>query len=749
LTTTASQDQNQYRAVFSNSQGSAISSAATLTVQFAPTITMSPTGQTVAAGNKVTFTAAGSGDPSPTVQWQVSTNGGGTFTNISGATATTYSFTTTASQDQNQYRAVFSNSQGSAISSAATLTVEYAPTITKNPISQTVTAGNSVSFTVIASGNPAPNVQWQVSTNGGSTFNNISGATSTTLTLSSITIGLSGNQYRALFTNSAGSATTNAASLTVDFVDNFNRADSTNLGSNWTTVLGHFGISSNQAAGQSGSVDLAQVNGMSLTDTAVSGAVNVGTTGERYASVFARRDAAGNMYVAILGVNRTGNPAGSPTAALLYRFTPGLAGTISGGWSLLAYTVLPTPPNTGSADLRLEVTGSGLQTTLRLYLNGVLTLTFTESQTALSGVSNNPLNGPGGVGMLSIDAGTTYGNFFAGAITPPSAAFADAFNRSNSFYLGNPWSVQIGGFELSGNQAVPLSSVSLAALYGYSQGDVAEQANADLSGVAAGGQLYASLFARRDALGDMYVGMLGINLAADPRAAVLVWLYQPGNPVNNGWTLLNFSYVSGGATSGTLTFDVIGTALTVTFGTTTVSTSSSALAGPGSIGILNVFTPTSFSNFSVVSPPPQALDGTPLTGTGVVPLTANELAPVVTAAEQRWQAAGLSTAQLAKFEGLQFVVTTLSSGMLGEYVPGTIYLDATADGYGWFMDPTASPVTTQVDLLTVVMHEMGHALGLPDITTPGSTDLMAQALAKGIRRLPSVADIDAAFAASY
>jgi hypothetical protein len=87
----------------------------------------------------------------------------------------------------------------------------------------------------------------------------------------------------------------------------------------------------------------------------------------------------------------------------------------------------------------------------------------------------------------------------------------------------------------------------------------------------------------------------------------------------------------------------------------------------------------------------------------------------------------------------------LSSGILGEYVPGTIYLDATADGYGWFMDPTASPPATQVDLLTVVMHEMGHALGLPDITAPGSTDLMAQALAVGLRRLPSMADVDAAF----
>ena len=183
------------------------------------------------------------------------------------------------------------------------------------------------------------------------------------------------------------------------------------------------GISGNKAAGLTTPglpyvVDLAQLNRMSLTNAADSALVNVGTTGERYAGVFARRDAAGDMYVAMLGVNTTGtphNPASTPTAALLFRFTPGLAGTTSGGWSFLIFKLLPTPPNTGSANLGLDVTGTGLATTLHLYLNGTLTLTFVESQTAAIGVSQHPLNSAGGVGLLSVDAGTTYGNFIAGA----------------------------------------------------------------------------------------------------------------------------------------------------------------------------------------------------------------------------------------------------------------------------------------------------------------------------------------------
>jgi hypothetical protein len=141
---------------------------------------------------------------------------------------------------------------------------------------------------------------------------------------------------------------------------------------------------------------------------------------------------------------------------------------------------------------------------------------------------------------------------------------------------------------------------------------------------------------------------------------------------------------------------------------------------------------------------PQLLAGAP--GAGTASLSLEQLQAVAAEALGNWQAAGLSASQLALLQGAQFEVTNLPSGWLGESLGNVVLIDATADGYGWFMDPTASPSANQVDLLTVVMHEMGHALGLPDITTPGSTDLMAQALAAGIRRLPSLADVDAAFA---
>ena len=90
----------------------------------APTVTLDPANATVIEGNTATFTSAASGSPTPTVQWQLSTDGGSSWADISGATSGSYTTPTLLlSDDQNQYRAVWTNSQGTATSNAATLTV--------------------------------------------------------------------------------------------------------------------------------------------------------------------------------------------------------------------------------------------------------------------------------------------------------------------------------------------------------------------------------------------------------------------------------------------------------------------------------------------------------------------------------------------------------------------------------------------------------------------------------------------------
>lgn len=137
-----------------------------------------------------------------------------TFINVTGATSTALSFTTSAGQSGNEYRAVFTNSLGTVTTAVATLTLLTAPVVTSNPVSQIVAAGHTVTFTAAASGNPTPTVQWQVSTDGGKTFVDIAGATSKTLTLSALAA-LNGRKYKAVFTNSQGSATSAVATLTV------------------------------------------------------------------------------------------------------------------------------------------------------------------------------------------------------------------------------------------------------------------------------------------------------------------------------------------------------------------------------------------------------------------------------------------------------------------------------------------------------------------------------------------------------
>ena len=95
-----------------------------------------------------------------------------------------------------------------------------APVITAQPVSTTVSTGQTAQFTVAATANPAAGFQWQVSSDGGSSWKNLtetapySGVATTTLRVSAST-GLNSSRYRAVASNSVGAATSGAATLTV------------------------------------------------------------------------------------------------------------------------------------------------------------------------------------------------------------------------------------------------------------------------------------------------------------------------------------------------------------------------------------------------------------------------------------------------------------------------------------------------------------------------------------------------------
>ncbi|MGI5183642.1 Ig and FN3 domain-containing protein [Dactylosporangium sp. CA-152071] len=93
------------------------------------------------------------------------------------------------------------------------MTVNTTPAVEGHPQSQTARAGTSVTFTATASGRPTPAVQWQ-SVDSGGTWTDLPGKTGMSVSLTAA-MNLTGLQYRAVFTNSVGSVTSSAATLTV------------------------------------------------------------------------------------------------------------------------------------------------------------------------------------------------------------------------------------------------------------------------------------------------------------------------------------------------------------------------------------------------------------------------------------------------------------------------------------------------------------------------------------------------------
>jgi hypothetical protein len=145
-------------------------------------------------------------------------------------------------------------------------------------------------------------------------------------------------------------------------------------------------------------------------------------------------------------------------------------------------------------------------------------------------------------------------------------------------------------------------------------------------------------------------------------------------------------------------------------------------------------------------------------------LSQAELDFIVEAAIARWAAAGATAEQIAAMRAVQFSVEDLAGLQVGASGAGTIKLDVNAAGWNWFIDETPNDDLeftgsgtqlsaadqkgasgTRIDLLTVVMHELGHQIGLADQYGAEDRDeLMAGIINAGERRLPGADDAPAA-----
>lgn len=172
----------------------------------APAITQQPTGASVTVGQAATFSVIATGTDPLTYQWNM--NGA-----VVGSDSNTFTIAQAAAgQTGAQIYVNISNSVGATKSNTVSLTVNAAataPTISQQPMSDTVTAGQTATFSVTAAGTAPLTYQWFM--NGAA-----AGTNASTLSISQTTTAETDAQIYVKISNSAGSATSNTVVLTVN-----------------------------------------------------------------------------------------------------------------------------------------------------------------------------------------------------------------------------------------------------------------------------------------------------------------------------------------------------------------------------------------------------------------------------------------------------------------------------------------------------------------------------------------------------
>jgi HYDIN/CFA65/VesB family protein/glycosyl hydrolase family 123/carboxypeptidase family protein/Ig-like domain-containing protein len=375
-------------------------------VVVAPTITTQPANQTVAAGQTASFSVTATGTAPLSYQWKK--NGAA----ITGATSSSYTTPTTTSSDNGaQFTAVVSNTAGSVTSSTATLTVNaaaVAPSITTQPASQTVTAGQTATFSVAATGTAPLSYQWQKS------GTNIAGATSTSYTTPATTTSDSGSTFQVVVTNSAGSVTSSAATLTVNAASYLLSASPTSLS---------FG---NVNTGSSSTL-----------------AVTLKNSGNSNVSI-------SNIAISGAGFNVSGVSAGTiltpgQSATLNVSFAPAATGSVTGSVTVAS--------NATNSPATVSLSGNGVQASAAFPVwvsPGLLRVGQTDAPGTTSSISLSSARGETvdtQVIMQAPAGGLTNVNLSASALTGPNGASIPSSNITlyREYYIAVTGTAGYGG----------------------------------------------------------------------------------------------------------------------------------------------------------------------------------------------------------------------------------------------------------------------------------------------------------------
>ncbi|MBI2966501.1 MAG: CxxxxCH/CxxCH domain-containing protein [Bacteroidetes bacterium] len=330
------------------------------------TVATNPSNSTICAGSNTTFTSTSTSIPAPSVKWQRGNPGYTDITAGLDAPNTTYSdFTTstltlTGSETPINgylYRAVFTNINGSATSTAATLTVNASPTITTQPSNQTVCISVNANFNVVTSaGSPA--YQWQMSSDDASWVNVANGTpagvtytnpTTATLTANG-TSALSLYYYRCVVMAGGCSRNSNSATLTINTVP---------------AASGAITGTSSVCQSQTGvAYSVAVISGATSYSWTYSGTGFIIATGAGTNSItadFSASATSGNLTVR--GTNGCGNGTVSPDYTITVSSSvPAAAGAITGYASTCQTQTYPysVSPISGATSYTWNYSGTGL-----------------------------------------------------------------------------------------------------------------------------------------------------------------------------------------------------------------------------------------------------------------------------------------------------------------------------------------------------------------------------------------------------
>ena len=347
--------------------------------------------------------------------------------------------------------------------------------------------------------------------------------------------------------------------------------------------------------------------------------------------------------------------------------------------------------------------------------------------------------------------------------------------------LGNS-SQSTGTFSTQGQAGPAIGSVVVVAAQGLMTWNVLYPAGIGTTGLTVDGAVVKTIYGPIAATsGVNFAGVFG-TLAAGPHGYTIIATDTQGNRSQYSGT---FNVVAAGpsptigsvvvvAAQGLMTWNVQDPAGVKSTGLSVDGTAAKRIYGPytastgvnyaGIFGILlagnHTYTITATDNLGHTSQlpgdfdiplVPLSIDAAAKPSAAAASLTEPQLAPVVLEAERRLAAVVGTVAQTA-MAGVRVQIADLPDGLLGEVVGKTVLIDRDAAGYGWFVDPTpaddaefavrlggdvlaarsGSPAADRVDLLTAVMHEMGHILGYGH---DNSLDLMNPDLPPGERRL--------------